>query len=448
MTKPSQLLPSIVRNLRRTVLPLTILCVVPMLAVRPAQAQNFSVIHAFTRGADGAFPYASLTLGGGETLYGTTLGGGGVNGRGCEPQTAGCGVVFKMTLHNGEWVLAPLYAFNDFDGAGPMAPVVFGPGNLLYGSTINGGNNLNCFEDDYGCGVIFTLQPPPTACHSALCYWIETPIYVFGSPTVGFEPMGNLAFDQAGNVYGTTFYGGNPACRSQQTGCGNVFQLTQSGPTWTETTVYDFAGGSDGVNPSSGLVVDSMGNLYGTVEGGGAHGYGAVFELTLSVSGWTKSLIYSFQEGNDGGDPVGGLVMDAAGNLYGTTIGGGASHGGAAFELSHSGGGWTFSVIASLSGVAGSGPRGSLAFDSMGNLYGTTWGEGMYGYGNVFKLTQSGGQWTYRDLYDFTGGNDGGLPEAGPTVDASGNIYGTTPVGGLVETCEGRGCGVVWEITP
>jgi uncharacterized repeat protein (TIGR03803 family) len=144
---------------------------------------------------------------------------------------------------------------------------------------------------------------------------------------------------------------------------------------------------------------------------------------------------------------VGGLVMDAEGNLYGNTSGGGTGGGGTVFELSPSGGGWTFSVLASFSGLNDEGPAGSLAFDSAGNLYGTTSGEGAYGQGSVFKLTRSGGQWTYTDLHDFTDGDDGAAPPVGVTIDSSGNIYGVAEFGPPCSLSE-QGCGVVWEITP
>jgi uncharacterized repeat protein (TIGR03803 family) len=448
MTMPSQLLPSILRSFQRTVLPLTMCCVVPVLAARPAQTQTFSVIHAFTGGADGALPYASLTLGGAGTFYGTAAAGGGVIGRNCDPRTGGCGVVFKITQHNGGWILSPLYAFTGFnDGRNPMAPVVFGPGALLYGSTAYAGNNGQCsFE---GCGVIFTLQSPPTICRTALCDWTENPIYQFATQTDGREPMGNLAFDQAGNVYGTTLEGGTGMCSLPSTGCGTIFQLTRSGNTWTNTTVYNFLNQSDGAIPESGVIIDSSGVLYG-VAAGGAHGDGVVFTLTPSESGWTETVIYSFHNGNDGANPVGGLVMDVEGNLYGTTANGGGGGGGTIFELSPSGGGWTFSLLASLFGIPGAGSRGTLAFDSAGNLYGTTWGNGAHQCGSVFKLTSAVGQWTNTDLHDFTCGDDGGFPEAGVTLDSSGNIYGTAAEYGPPQTCQlgGLGCGVVWEITP
>jgi len=402
-----------------------------------ASAQTYTVLHDFTGGADGGSPSAaSLTLGGSGTLYGTTVGGG--------VGDPGQGVVFQITHETGGWVLASLYSFGGFNGAEPQAPVVFGPGGLFYGSTTNGGNlrDESCFYR--GCGVVFMLQPPPTACHAVLCHWIETPIYTFATLTDGFEPTGPLAFDRAGNLYGTTAIGGTGQCIN---GCGTVFQLARSGLSWTKTTLYNFPGGANPY-PTSGVIVGRSGVLYGTAEGGGLFDQGTVFQLTPSGSGWTFSLIYNFHNGSDGGDPEGGLVMDAAGNLYGTTGTGGSGGGGTVFELSPSGGGWTFSVIASFSGYHGS--TGSLAFDSAGNLYGTTRDDGAYHYGNVFKLTPSGGQWTYSDLYDFTGGNDGGEPYAGVTLDSSGNIYGTA----LYGPCQGcriqgnPGCGVVWEITP
>jgi uncharacterized repeat protein (TIGR03803 family) len=423
--------------LQRTILAGAIFYVVALLTV-PAQAQTYSILHSFTGGGDGHAPVASLTLNGG-VLYGTTFLGGGVTGRNCNPRTAGCGVVFQMKRQAGGWILTPLFAFNDFDGAGPSAPLVFGPGGLLFGSTINGGNNLDCFGSFYGCGTIFTLHPTATACHSALCQWIENPIYQFPDQSEGFEPMGDLAFDHAGNLYGATKFGGN--CFVDN-GCGIVFQLTRSGSGWTKTTLHNFTDQPDGALPYSGVIMDRSGNLYGTTAAGGAGDWGTVYELTPSGGGWTETILYRFQNLDDGNQPLGGMVMDAAGNLYGTTSGGGSGGGGTVFELSPSGGGWTFSVLASFSGVNLDGPWGDLAFDSAGNLYGTTHAGGAFGLGSVFKLTPSGGQWTYTDLHDFTCSNDDGVPQAGVTLDSNGTIYGSAT------GCTSHENGVVWEITP
>jgi uncharacterized repeat protein (TIGR03803 family) len=440
MTKSGPLLRSILRSLQRTVVAATVLCVLLVLAVSPAQTQTYTVLHAFTGGGDGGSPQsASLTLGGTGTLYGTTVGGG----------VAGVGVVFKITHETGGWVLTPLLAFpGSTTGTYPQAPVVFGPGGLLYGSTINGGNLVegSCFFR--GCGVVFTLHPPAGSCQSVLCNWIGNPIYQFASLTDGLQPTGNLAFDRAGNVYGTTALGGTGQCVN---GCGTVFELMRSGSGWTKTTLYNFAGGG-AVTPASGVIIDRFGALYGTTVAGGLFNKGMVFQLTPSGSGWTFTVIYNFHNGingnNDGGGPEGGLLMDAIGNLYGTTGTGGTGGGGTVFELSPSGGGWTFSLLASFSGFHGS--TGNLAFDSAGKLYGTTQDDGAFRFGNVFELTPSGGQWIYTDLYDFTGGNDGGEPNAGVTLDSSGNIFGTALYGPR-DGCliQGNpGCGVVWEITP
>ena len=388
-----------------------------------ASAQTFSVIHTFTGGSDGAQPYASVTLGGPGTLYGTAYAGG---LSGC---SGGCGVAFKMTQYNGAWVFAPLHAFTSSSGSNPVAPVAFGPGNLLYGTAAAGGTG-SCAT---GCGVVFTLQPPPTGCRTALCYWTYNPIYEFASLSQ-FDPLGNLAFDHAGHVYGSTYQGA---------GCGTIFQLTRSGLSWTETMVYQFRNCADGIHGPTGVTIDASDNLYLVSEETSYSQFGSVYEATPSGSGWTVNPIYNFQY-NDGFYPEGVPVIDAQGNLYGTTSSGGTGGGGTVFALSPNGSGWNFVLIDTLVGLGlqYGGPWGNLAFDSAGNLYGTTLQNGSHNCGSVFKLTRSGQQWIYSDLYDFTCGNDGAYPYAGPTIDSSGNVYGTTTAGGSF------GQGVVWEIRP
>ncbi|MFZ0794834.1 MAG: choice-of-anchor tandem repeat GloVer-containing protein, partial [Candidatus Korobacteraceae bacterium] len=192
---------------------------------------------------------------------------------------------------------------------------------------------------------------------------------------------------------------------------------------------------------------DSAGNLYGTTS---AWGYGdtgccgTVFQLVNSGSGWTENTLYQFTDGNDGRIPYGGVIADAAGNLYGTTTTDGANGGGTVFELSPSGGGYTYQTLYSFSGEAGLevGPYDDLAMDSAGNLYGTTYLDGRYGWGNVFKLAPSGSGWTYTSLHDFTGGSDGASPRCRLVFDSSGNLYGTTSIGGT------NGYGVVFKIAP
>ena len=426
----------------------------------PAQAQTFTVIHNFF-GSDGANPVAGLTIDARGRLYGTTQSGGPENGSCFQEQ---CGSVFRLAPQGSGWILNPLYQFaGPSDGATPMARPVFAPNGELYGTTTAGGAAL-C--EGLGCGTVYGLQPPPTACTTARCPWLEHVVYSFGgveaicdpfvdwsagpgqhlqrSPqvTLGSCPrFADLTFDQAGNIYGTV-----PCCN------GAVYELTPDG---TPTALYYFTGGADGSTPLSGVIFDQSGNLYGTTEDGGAYGCGTVYELSPNGSSWTEQVLYSFHcEESDGQNPIGGLIFDTAGNLYGTTNFGGANHGGTVFELSPAGAGnWTFHLLYSLAynGTVDFliyGPTGTLAMDSSGSLYGTTLMDGTHAGGSVFKLSPSGGSWTYTDLHDFQGGADGGNPFGNVVLDASGNIYGTAGVGGSGGGCDGLGCGVVWEITP
>jgi uncharacterized repeat protein (TIGR03803 family) len=443
----------------------TSLCVAMLTAAfalaSPAQAQTFSVIHTFS-GIDGANPVAGLTIDARGTLYGTTQGGGHQDSL-CPQQ--GCGTVFRLAAPGGGWILTPLHQFEGpGDGATPMARPVFGPNSLLYGTTDAGGAQ---FCEGPGCGTAYSLQPGAMACTTALCPWSESVLYSFGGvedTCEGFEDwsarptnnpqrpgelvlgscptFGELTFDHAGNIYGTV-----PCCH------GAVYELTPGG---TPTALYYFTGGDDGDNPQSGVIFDGAGNLYGTTEGGGTGGCGTVYELSPIGSGWTEKVLYDFQCGfsSNGQYPIGGLIFDAAGNLYGTTNFAGANNGGTVFELSPSSGGhWTFHLLYSLryNGTFDFliyGPTGTLAMDSSGSLYGTTVMDGAYGGGSVFKLTPSADGWTYTSLHDFRGGSDGGNPFGNVVLDASGNVYGTAGVGGLSGGCEGLGCGVVWKITP
>src|ERR1019366_9536867 len=213
--------------------------------------------------------------------------------------------------------------------------------------------------------------------------------------------------------------------------------------TWAQTheqVLHSFGNGTDGANPQAGLIVDAAGNLYGTTVGGGTYGYGTVFELTPNGSGgWTEKVLYSFCSQAycpDGSEPYAGLIFDAVGNLYGTTLDGGTNwFGGTVFELTPAGGGsWTETVLHSFNknGTDGANPYAGLIFDAVGNLYGTTEEGGTYGYGTVFELTPAaGGVWTEKVLHNFNNnGTDGGTPYAGLIFDAARNLYGTTAGGG------------------
>ncbi len=387
-----------------------------MVLTQSAQAQTFNVIHNFSGGQDGANPTAGVTMSGAGTLYGTTYAGG-----------MGAGTVYRLKRSGAGWVFDPLFSFDGADGAHAKARVVFGPEGLLYGTTDEGGA--------HGDGTVFNLGPSPRACTTVLCSWKETVLYQFTGGADGAHPLyGDLLFDQAGNIYGTTYSGG--------TGYGTVYELTPSGSGWTENVLHYFSG-SDGALPYGGVVLDSAGNLYGTAAWGGTNNCGVVFQLTYSAgSGWTEKILYTFQCRNDGYFPYGAPIFDASGNLYASTLVGGLGGGGTIFELTPSSNGWTYNVLYNFTGNSDCGPWAALTMDEAGNLYGTTYCDGAYGYGSVFKLTPSAAGWTYTSLHDFTGGQDGGIPISNVIFDGNGILYGTTRAGGS------QGLGVVWEITP
>lgn len=393
-----------------------------------AQAQIFNVLYNFTGGQDGAHPNAGVTMDAAGNLYGTAKAGGDLT---CNaPQ--GCGTAYELKHRGSGLVFNPLYTFGVSPDAGiPTAPVVFGPDGALYSTTSYGGLN--------GRGVVFKLRPSPTACKTALCPWSENILYSFqgGANGDGSNPIG-LVFDHAGNIYGTTSGGGTY-------GGGAAYQLTPSGSGGTESVLHTFGGAGDGSLPyRSVMIFDDAGNLYGTTALGGSSNYGIVFQLTPSGSGWVEKVIYNFTDGNDGGYPYAGLILDQSGNLYGATTDGGTGGGGTIFELSPSAGGWTYSVLYSITGPLGDqcGPAWALTMDVGGNLYDTTQCDGANNLGSVFKLTNTGGSWTYTSLHDFTGGNDGEYPASSVILDRSGNLYGTASYGGT------KGQGVVWGITP
>jgi uncharacterized repeat protein (TIGR03803 family) len=397
-----------------------------------AQAQTYHVLYSFTGGQDGAFPYAGLTMDRAGNLYGTNIRGG-YEGSACT-YNGGCGTVFKLTNRGSGWVLTTLYSFTGSpDGDTPVARVLIGQDNSLYGTTPYGGA---------GHGILFSLRPAAQSCKAAVCrLWNEKVLYRFTGGSDGNTPVGELVSDQAGNLYGTTGHGGT-GC--EPWGCGIVYEMTHSGGGWIESVLYNFTGSESGYQPSSGLIFDSSGNLYGTTNAGGNGSLGTVYELTPSGSEWTETVLHGFA-GFDGTGPS-DLLLDQAGNVYGTTYAGGSGFGGTVFRLSPGISGWTFTVLYnfyndSCSGWGCGGPETGVVMDAAGNLYGTTIGEGRYDDGTVFKLTPSNGGWTYSLLHSFSGGSDGGTPN-GVLVDGYGNLYGTTDGGGAY------GKGAIFEITP
>jgi uncharacterized repeat protein (TIGR03803 family) len=271
--------------------------------------------------------------------------------------------------------------------------------------------------------------------------WNLRVLHQFGSGTDGSSPWATLVFDAAGNLYGTTENGGIYSA-------GTVFELspTQGGGGWTEKVLHNF-NGTDGGSPLSNVTFDAAGNLYGTTVEGGVYGHGIVFELTPADDGnWAETVLYSFGPAPDGDEPDAGLTFDAAGNLYGTTFRGGTYDEGTLFELSpHGNGSWTETVVHSFgNGADGTYPYfGSLIFDAAGNLYGITAGGGNAREGTVFEFSPDGdGDWTETVLHSFDNPADGNTPLAGLTFDAAGNLYGTTSGAGIY------GYGTVFELSP
>ncbi len=425
MTNSAQLLTSVGnRASRKVFFALAVVCTLTSVGVPRTQAQTFSVLHYFTGGADGAGPDAGVTVGSSGVLYGTAQVGG----------THSNGTVFKLSKVSSSWVLSPLYEFTGgSDGSNPFGGVVIGPSGALYGTTPIGG------ADNYG--VVFELKPPSTVCRSVTCYWNETVLYNFiGTPDGEIPGYENLAFDQAGNIYGTTSDGG-------VYGYGTTFELTPSGGGYTESIIHSF-NFDTGAYPLAGVLLDTAGNVYGTTPDGGTgfeceDNCGTVYQLTPSNGGWLENVLVNF-DGANGETPSGNLIMDASGNLYGITYLGGQNEGGVVFKLAPSNGGWNYSVLFSFNiGTEQCDSYAGVIMDAAGNFFGACISNGAHLRGWVYELTNCSQTCTLVDLHDFNG-FDGGGPWATPTLDANGNLYGTT-VGGGTGNCE-EGCGVVWEI--
>jgi uncharacterized repeat protein (TIGR03803 family) len=268
---------------------------------------QFGIVHAFRGGADGAHPVAALVIDKRGDLIGTTVDG----GTDCNGTGEGCGTVFKIKPDGRKVVL---HAFGGADGIAPEADLALDASGNIYGTTGNGGSD--CDGTGQGCGVIFKLAPDGT----------QTTLYVFEGASHGAYPTGGVAIDGTGTLYGTTNNGGIDCDGSG--GCGTVYKLSPDG---TETGLHSFTGGSDGEHPRATLVMDNAGRMYGTaVEGGSENDGGVVFEIK---PGGGERIVYAFTGGDDGGGPFGPLMMDAKGDLYGTTFTGGTDFFGTVFKL-------------------------------------------------------------------------------------------------------------------
>ena len=394
-----------------------------MIGNSQAFAATEKVLWSFGAGGDGIGPSGGLVMDASGNFYGTTSGGGN-NGIGTE-----VGVIFKLTTAGQESVLWNFGLGND--GQSPTSGVILDSSGNLYGTTAEGGLYENS-DSDAG-GTVFKLTTAGQ----------ESVLWNFGNGNDGHLAYPGLVVDANGNFFGATAAGGTYG--ENIIGYGTAFELT---PTGQETVLWNFGNGTDGVQPSSKLVMDASGNLYGTTNYGGTFGppnppykgSGVLFKLTPTTAPgsaqttWTESVLWNFGNGSDGSSPN-SVIIDASGNLLGETGGGGAYGGGTVFEVTPEG---QESILWSFgNGSDGGAPAGGLIMDASGNLYGTTVnggaGTGCQGCGTVFELSPpatQGGAWTESVLYNFGAVPDGQFPSSALLMDASGNLYGETGGGG------------------
>ncbi len=384
-------------------------------------------------------------------LYGTTQDGGDINGD---------GTVFKLMPDGGGYTESTLYRFpGGSDGDDPLGDLIRDSTGNFYG--VAGGGSSNC---PLGCGVVFKLAPDSGGGYT------ESVVHLFQGGSDGSSPVEGLIMDRAGNLYGATSDGGGIRnCPLYDRECGVVFKLVPDGSGgYTESILYRFRGGDDGWSPETRLIMDRAGNLYGTAAGGRSNcplgiGCGVVFKLAPDGSdGYTESILYRFRGGSDGWAPFGRLTIGRAGNLYGTAGFGGNNRSnrecshygcGVVFKLAFDGsGGYRESILYRFQGGSdGAGPESRLIMDGAGDLYGTTVGGGSNkcngGCGTVFKLTPDGsGGYTESVLYRFRGSSDGWSPYD-LALRHAGDLYGTMQLGGNSSGhCSVAGCGFVYEI--
>lgn len=407
------------------------------------------------RPKEGGYAYGTPVFDAGGNLYATTFLGG----------KKGGGTLFQLSpSQTGKWSIRVLHDFGphyDYnhpkDGDDPSGPLLFDPAGNLYGTTFRGGKYAN---PDTSGGTVYQLTPDENG------QWTQTVLHDFANGQDAAEPNGGVIADASGNLYGTSEIGGSLTGQCASYGCGAVFELSPgSNGKWSETVLYAFTGAPDGISPYGGLVVDTAGNLYGTTIAGGANGGGTVFEVSPGTDGqWTETVLYSFcalANCADGEFPFDGLVLDGAGNLYGTTDDGGVnadcsfgSTCGTVFEVSSSGGKWTESVLHSFDNSDGAQPDAGVVFDAAGNLYGAPLlgggtGCGGMGCGTVIELQPAqNGAWSEKTLHVFQNGTkDGAGPYGGLVLDSAGSVYGVTEQGPGT-ACFGQGCGVVFQLTP
>jgi len=425
------------------------------------------VLYSFQGGSDGSTPAGGVVFDKAGNLYGATTDGGATN---CSP-VGYCGTVYQLAppAKEGEpWKETILRVFKgkaSNDGELPEGGVIADASGNIYGTTAYGGTG-DCvlLGIKGGCGTVYEFSPPQKKGGA----WTYAILYSFKGGKDGYNPYGDLVFDNAGNIYGATYFGGGKGTTCDPgyyQYCGTVFKLSppkNKGGKWTEQVLHSFANGTDGANPNGGLVIGSTDAIYGTTAAGGNQtcktagsvGCGTVFELkppTKKGGVWTEKTLHRFN-GQDGANPAAGVVFGGNGDLYCTAAngGGGNSPSGSAVQLvPHSDGSWTEHMLHSFQDEGdGSDLQSGLVFDSMGNLYGTASGGGTVGGGTLFRLRPNGKSWAFTALYDFGAAPDGFYPSGNLIFDAAGSIYGTTQDGGGVQACGSYGCGTVFRAEP
>jgi len=423
--------------------------------ISTARAQ-YGVLWSFAGApTDGDTPLGNLISDGKGHLFGTTRFGGHVQNSACR---RGCGTVFVLSqAQGGEWNESLLYSFcgnynansgQCLDGEFPEAGLVFDKNGNIYGTTYGGGPG--CPLASYGCGIVFELSPPLLPAGR----WTESVLYNFCGNYAnnicldGNFPVSQLVFDPFGNLYGTTIAGG-----AGHMPAGTAFKLSQAGNGWAETVIYNFCSLGkgdvcpDGSQPMAGVTLDKAGNLYGTAQSGGAPnstGGGVLYKLSPSSNGWTQTILLAAQFPYKlGSSPVAGVTLGPSGAIFTTFESGGPTGVGGVVRLLPTGTHTEFW----FNGKNGQAPTASVLVDFSHNaLYGTTSGSGFTG-GNVFKLTGLDQQAVLYSFCSQQNCTDGLDPVAGLITDKSGNLYGTTASGGAnSSSCGGSGCGVVFEI--
>lgn len=392
-----------------------------------------TILYTFKGGSDGKYPFGELVFDPSGNIFSTTQFGGGTV---CGTTNPGCGTVFELSppaSGTGSWTESILYNFTTnggATGAAQDAATSIDSAGRLYSTNKFAGQGP-CIMASYptGCGTVFRVDPPAVPGGP---WTFNTIHYFLGPPADGRTAKSNVTVDAQGNVFGVTQNGGT-------FDFGIVYELvapTSPGGAYIENILYTFTGKADGSMPRAGVLLMSDGSIISTTQNGGSHGAGTVFQLTpptVQGGAWTESVLYNFGAAGDGRFPIGELLRDSAGNLYGATNLGGSAGDGTIWKLTpptKTGGKWTETILHHFTGMPdGNQPLSGVVMDTAGNLYGTTNSGGANNMGLVYQLTPPtivGSAWGINRLWSFAGGTDGNNPGAGVILDSKGNVYGTT----------------------